>query len=541
MGSFAMRGSNGGRAHGPRRRASLLLASVSAVGLASAGLAHAADADAESSSDSDRAAQVQGLTVTGAPQVVATVLTPKQVFDTPQTIRITDAAQLQYLGPIVGGAQGFGLNPGAYVNGYGGTGATKYTIALDGIGQGWGGYNGYTGGASLMVTLDGVPIVDPATGLWSSAAFPALSMFQAQHVTYGPGAAADRWYDNIGGAIEFTPLQPTRTAGGIISATGGSYNERMVDFSFQSGEHNGWAGVLAGSYGAGDDFRVAPDGFASPSDDYVLYGKVVKTLSRGDISWGAYFARGEGFRPQVIPVNPNPQITLNGETAPGTPIAGTLYSQKTSGFYSTLPFVNYEKFDINQLAIAYNKINYDLGGDADIKNVAYYVLENRWHIRMNDVFPIGAANVEEFNNPYTYWFGDKVAFTKSWGFNTFAIGGWVHTEYNTHQAFFNPADGGSRFDPNAHYRSGYFNQIDTALYAQDAIRPIANVLIQPGIRVASFWTSYGDGAPFDFPAAFATFPGNDQGALGNALPPYAHRSYTAPEPSVEASYNRSTG
>ena len=58
---------------------------------------------------------------------------------------------------------------------------------LNGINQGWGGYGGYTGGASLGITFDGIPIVDPATGLWQSATVPQMQIIQDTVITYGPG------------------------------------------------------------------------------------------------------------------------------------------------------------------------------------------------------------------------------------------------------------------------------------------------------------------------------------------------------------------
>lgn len=492
--------------------------------------------------------EVQGLTITAQPQVVVTAPPPQAVFAAPTTVRVLDSSAMQMLGPVAGGAQSFGLNPGAYVNGYGATGATKYTIALDGIGQGWGGYGGYTGGASLMVTMDGVPIVDPTTGLWSSAAFPSLSMFQTQQVTYGPGDAADRWYDNIGGNVELTPLQPAKRAGGVVSTTFGSYGEAMVDFSLQSGEHDGWAAVLAGSVGKSGSFRQSPDGFDSPSDDYVLYGKVVKSFDRGDIAFGGYYARGEGYRPQVIPVNPNSAITMNGDTlnAAGqiTPVPGQLYSQKTSGFYSALPRADYGKYDINELGVGYSKLNYNMDDSSSLHNIAYYAYEGRYHIRYNDAFLPNApqynqysVNTAEYNWPHEWWFGDKVSLSKTWGINTIDVGAWAQDqEYNTRQSFFNSELGGSIEYPTGKYRYGYWNQIDTALFAQDALRPISTLLIQPGLRLANFWVNYSDGAPQDVPAAYAAFPGNDQGALGNNLPPYQHRSFSGLEPSIEISY-----
>ncbi len=96
----------------------------------------------------------------------------QQVFLSDQTVRVLDRKQMDVAGPVAGAAQIIALSPGANVSGYGNTGATKYTVTLNGINQGWGGYGGFTGGGSLGITLDGVPIVDPATSLWQSPTLP---------------------------------------------------------------------------------------------------------------------------------------------------------------------------------------------------------------------------------------------------------------------------------------------------------------------------------------------------------------------------------
>jgi iron complex outermembrane receptor protein len=512
----------------------IALLAGAAAALAAQGPAKAAAlADDATAADSGSSAASISAVVVTAPTVGTTTVTPEQVFQTPETLRVIDQSQLQTLIPVGGAAQAFSLTPGAYVNGYGTTGATKYTIALDGIGQGWGGYGGYTGGASLMITMDGVPIVDPITGLWASASLPSFAIFQSMQATYGPGAASDRWYDNIGGSVDFTPLQPTVKPGGSVDLTFGSYSEQQLDFSLQTGEHAGWATVLAGSFGRGDSYRVGPDGFANPSSDYALYFKTVKTFAKGDFSFGGYYASSEGYRPQVIPTQANANITVNGLTPSGAVIPGQLYSQPTSGFYSTVPYANYEKFDVNKLLMLDSKFNLALDDTTAVHNLAYYVLEFRSHDRHNDAFPSDAANLMEHNNPHTWWFGDKVNLTKTWGMNLFDVGASVQDSlYNTRNAFFNPADGGSASAPNAKYRSGYFSQINTAIYAQDDIHPISNLLIRPSVRMVNFMTNYSDGSQSDFPNA----TGHDQGSIGSGLPARASRSFTRPEFALELSY-----
>jgi iron complex outermembrane receptor protein len=154
----------------------------------------------------------QSVVVNGGTMLGATPQ-PSQsdVFLSDQTLRVIDRTQMDMLGPVAGAAQVIALAPGARVTGYGNTGATKYTISINGINQGWGGYGGYTGGAALGITFDGIPIVDPATGLWQSATIPQMQIIQDTVVSYGPGDPLNRWYTNVGGAVEFTPLQPRQS------------------------------------------------------------------------------------------------------------------------------------------------------------------------------------------------------------------------------------------------------------------------------------------------------------------------------------------
>ena len=63
----------------------------------------------------------------------------EDVMVTPETLRVLDRKQIEAAGPVAGGAQMVSFTPGANVVGYGETGATKYTILLNGIQQGWAG------------------------------------------------------------------------------------------------------------------------------------------------------------------------------------------------------------------------------------------------------------------------------------------------------------------------------------------------------------------------------------------------------------------
>lgn len=465
--------------------------------------------------------------------------TQQQVFQSNQTVRVLDRKQMDAAGPVAGAAQIISYTPGANVTGYGNTGATKYTVTLNGINQGWGGYGGFTGGGSLSVTFDGVPIVDPASELWQSPTIPQTNMIQNTTVTYGPGIPADRWYSNVGGGIEFTPVQPTAKLGGDVSLTYGSYNQKNIEFNLGTGLYHGWSAVIAGGYGSGDSFRQSPDGFANPSHDGAIFAKAVKTFQAGSFELGGYLSHSRGYRAQVIPGASNPLITLNGLPA------GEVYSQQSSGFYSTLPYDSYNKDDSNNMSLLYGRENIRLDNSTALHNTTWFMRITRLHNRLNDVYNLGPQQ-NEWNNPYTNTIGDRLWLSKSLAFNTFDVGAYyIHALYNSRNNFYNPADGGGTSIVNigGQIRSSYFAQDDYAVFAQDDIHPIPMLHITPGIRYVGFQAGYSNGALNDFtfapgvilnshcPSTLTSTPGNTnlQGASCDSF-----QARTGFEPSIDA-------
>src|ERR1700755_2320240 len=100
---------------------------------------------------------------------------------------------------------------------------------------------------------------------------------------------------------------------------------------------------------------------------------------------------------------------MSGDTPGQTAVVpGKTYSQQTSGFYSALPYNDYEKYDINSMGVGYAKLNYKVDDTTTLNNLAYYASEDRNHIRHNDVYAIGPSE-QEYNWPTQSWFGDKVS------------------------------------------------------------------------------------------------------------------------------------
>jgi iron complex outermembrane receptor protein len=489
----------------------------------------------------------QSVTVKGTINPEATpVPTRGQVMLMPGTVRVIDRKEIEASGPVAGGAQMVQSTPGANVMGYGETGSTKYTIVLNGIQQGWAGEaSSFTGPGSLGITFDGVPVADPATGLWQSATMPQNLVMQNLQVTYGPGQPMNRWYTDIGGRVDFVPVQPT--VGHHLSVEGTQGPEGQQNFAFvgNTGEFHGWSTVIGGGVGRGDSYLQGPDGFGNHSKNGSIFGKTLKTFSRGSLAFGAFYAKSGGYRPTVIPT------TDVGLLIPGT---NTGFSQATSGFYTVLPYKDYHKYDTNEMAMVYAREHVEISPTMSFQNLTWYNHIRRFHNRTADALDNG-SKVDEWNNPHSDIFGEKINVSKVLPYNTINFGGYLlHEIYNTRNIFYNPADGGSGEKQivgiGSKFRSGYFGQNNVTFYAQDDFHPIPQIHVIPGVRVDGFYTNYSDQAARDFSLAPGVTPSTHCSLYPTGSDPYknilgtpnatdqgsicgAHESRSAIEPSID--------
>ncbi len=460
-------------------------------------------------------------------------ISKRHVFKSGQSVTVLRKAELKSVGPFAGAAQALQLAPGVSVSGYGVTGSTKNSISINGIKQGWGGFSGsQIDNGSLSVTFDGVPMANPSSGLWQTDLVPQLSMIQGIGITYGPGDPEDRWFNNIGGQIGFVPVQPSNKFGGSVGFSVGSDSSRNYTFQLNTGTHDGWSTVLAGGTGSADSYRQAPDGFDSRSKNYAVFLKTRKTFDNGDFSVGIYQAKSQGYRPLVVPTTPVAGVTVYG--TPNTP----LYSQQTTGFYSTLPGDIWRKDDTNKTRIIYAKLNAAVNQGLTLHNLLWYQMEKRLHQHYANYGLTSPGNLYEYNNPSTSIYGDKFWGDLSLPYNLISTGvSLIKSTYNSRNSFYNPADlvgtsttvYGSISTPNGHYRSNYFDQTDLAVFAQDKISPTANLDITPGIRFINYWTVYSPAGASDFATSYALAPGNDQGTS-----PGSTASHHKWEPSISA-------
>lgn len=428
--------------------------------------------------------------------------TREDVMLAPETLRVLDRRQLDAAGPLAGGAQMIQSTPGANVMGYGETGGTKYSIMLNGIPQGWAGEaTSFTEPGSLGITFDGIPVVDPATGLWQSATLPQNLVMQNLSVAYGPGQPMNRWFTNVGGSVEFTPIQPTVDRHLSVALTDGPYGQQNFAFVGNTGTFKGWGTVLGGGLGRGDDYLQGPDGFGNHSQNGSVLGKTIKNFAAGSIALGIFYARAGGYRPTTIPT------TDIGLVEPGTSLH---FSQATSGFYNVLPYADYNKYDTNEMFLAYARENLFLGRNSSLQNSTFYSHIRRFHRRNGDSLNLG-TQVDEWNNPHSNIFGDQADMSVVFPFNTVNFGGYVmHEVYNTRNLFYDPTNGSSGakeiVGPGSKFRSGYFQQDNVTFFAQDDIHPIARIHIIPGVRVDGFGTSYSNQAYRDFTVPAGIIP-----------------------------------
>lgn len=466
--------------------------------------------------------------------------TKKQVFHSGQTTRVLGRAILDAAGPVGGAGQVLSYAPGVNVNGYGVSGATKETVTVNGVNQGWTGLNGYNQNGGVSVSLDGVPISDQVTGLWQSPSLPQMKMIQNANVTYGPGNPLDREANTVAGGIEFTPIQPTAKPGGDLNLTYGSFDQKNLEFDLRTGLYDGWSSVLAVGLGSGNSYRTGPDGSDSPNRDEAVYFKTIKHFTSGSFEFGTYYAQSRGFRPPYVPKSANPYITVNGQNAAGAVVPGELYSQATSGYYSTPPFANYNKNDGNTMFLVYGRENIDLDPTTSLHNLTWYQHISRLHSRLADVFALGSQEME-YNDPYTNTFGDKLYLTKKLPFNDISIGGYyIHSLYNSRNNFYNTADGGDQnlVNVGGKIRSGYFQLDNFAAFLQDDIHPIPALHITPGIRLVDYQMNFYSSVLQDFNFAPGTILPPAAGSnvsVQDALPS-DHQNRTGIEPSFDINY-----
>ena len=233
-----------------------------------------ATADASMSVGQDPTAMLSTVLVSAtALDTLDSLPTKKQIFNSTQSIKVIGRKQIQTGGPAAGATQVLAVAPGVNTSTDSPSGATRGSISINGMKTGWSGAAGNGNDGTVMVTFDGVPMVDPAYAVWGTDEIPNMSMIKGISVTYGPGYPVNRWFENIGGSVNFVPLQPTRKAGATVGGYYGSFNSKGVNFSIRTGDVHGWSAIIAGGSSSSGNY-LGGYGFDNPSSSYAYYFKV---------------------------------------------------------------------------------------------------------------------------------------------------------------------------------------------------------------------------------------------------------------------------
>lgn len=451
-------------------------------------------------------------------------------------------------GPFGSAAQALTAAPGVFVYGYGGVAATaRSEVVLRGVKGGWSSVNGDVLRNGISFLFDGIPMNNMIAnnGQWQTTQIPITNMISNIKVDYGPGAPSDRWYDSLGGTVDYIPYQPKTTPGAAFTfgTDYGSYNTSITHFIANTGLYHGWSGLLAFGYAMNDTFRVGTIGnptFTAPSSGYAVHAKLLKEFSNGSVSIGYYHGRNTEFRPNFIPLVPitpasnhnyGDAVTTNGlygpDSQPGTtvPANAQYFSQATSGFYSSLAKNVWHKQIKTQSDILYGKLALAISPSLALESESWYRHGYRLHNRVVNYYGPNNGYRHEWYDPTSNTIGNSSSLAITLPGNTVTIGGyWMHADYHNPVALFNSSMGTSRTVPQFFNADRLYTDYGT-LYLQDRIGLFHNrVVITPGGEEQYFHTDYYNTGISDFPQGN---PAND-----SELAPSTHKNFLQFAPSV---------
>ncbi len=455
-------------------------------------------------------------------------------------------------GPFGSAAQALTAAPGVFVYGYGGVAATaRSEVVLRGVKGGWSSVNGDVLRNGIAFLFDGIPMNNMISnnGQWQTTQIPITDMISNINVDYGPGAPSNRWFDSLGGTVNYIPIQPKTTpgAGFEVGTDYGSYNTSISHLIVNTGMRKGWSGLLAFGYAANDTFRVGTTGipgFSAPSSGYAVHTKVLRQFSNGSVSIAYYHSRNTEYRPNFLPLVPitpasngdyGDAVTTTGlygtDAQPSTAIPANVqyYSQATSGFYSSLAENVWNKQIRTQSDILYGKLSLSLSPRVVFSSQSWYRHGYRLHNRVVNFYGPNYPVGHEWYDPTSNTIGNSSSVAMAAPHNAVTIGGyWIHGGYQNPVALFNPALGTSKTAP-AFFNADHLYNDYGFLYVQDRFDLFhRRLLITPGGAEQLFRTSYFNTGLVDFPGGN---PAND-----NQQAPDTHKNFLKFAPSVGAQY-----
>ena len=466
-------------------------------------------------------------------------LTKKQIFKSGQTEQKVTKQQMNMLGGAAGAAQALSIAPGVLARGYGGSaGTARYEIALRGAKVGWSSVNGDAERNGITVLFDGIPMnnLTSHNGQWDSNEIPIMQLISGINIIDGPGNPASRWFDSIGGTVNFVPVQPTPKQSYEIGGLYGSQATEGAHFIANSGIHQGWSLVAAGGYLGNNSFRNGPTdgGFQAPAKSDAFFAKLTKVFNDGSVSFGGYDDNNQEQRPSPLFI---PATPIAGITTAGLNANAPLYSQQTSGYYDLLsPSVWFKHIQVRDYLL-YSKLALDVAPGLTFHNSLWFRHGARVHYRVNNYIPGNSPNSEYYyTEDDTY--GDRGFMDWSLPYNDVKFGGdFIYQRYQPIYLGYNtPEVGSSQSNPLQISNFVIYNTFLT-VFAQDTITPFPGLSITPGITGVEYQTNFYNnelGNP-----ANVSVTGNAQKTFTQAEPSVNIRYQPVPWGSIYASYAES--
>ena len=444
------------------------------------------------------------------------VYTRRQLQKSTQPVKTVTKQEQDLLGPDASGMQALSILPNVKISSYNASSASsRSTLSMRGMKVGNNSIPGDLATNAISMELDGVPLnsLIQSTG-WHSPEVPIGALLQGINVIQGPGNPRERWYDSLGGTVNFIPMQPTQHPGTKVNLSLGSFGTNVVSVVHNTGSHDGWSTVLGVARAGSQSIRSTGD--SMPSKTLQAYVKTRKTLENGSLSFGAYAEQNDEQRPNMIPVSAADaqanQIDVNGLGA-----GGPLYSEQTSGYYSTLPRSVWQKDIQLQTYMGWGRLHLQLSPDLSLSNMFWIRNGNVQHYRQNYYLPGSPGGEYYIEHSNTY--GDKLNFDQRInGWNKLSYGGYLINSRSTNDYIGYTPNASIGLQGNgitAASITGLGANTTTntfwALYAQDKIKPIPSLVIVPGIRMVGFQTDFSNTTVAQ---ANSFFPG--QGTTVNA-------------------------
>jgi iron complex outermembrane receptor protein len=470
--------------------------------------------------------------------------TKKHIFKSSQAEHVVSKKQIKAIASLGGGiANALVMSPGVNVNavsGAAGGSMGRDAVVINGVKAAypWRGGQDLANNA-ISFLFDGVPMMYLGASYdshFDTMELPFANFFQGINVINGPGNPNSRWFDSLGGTVNFVPVQPTTNMYDKVNMSYGSYDTYTLDDEISTGMHDGWDAVMAAGYTHTDTFLNTD--YNAPDHAYAFYGKVVKLFNHNSFSLGAYAVRYKDYAfSEGTPVNPVPGVNTVGYGIPNAP----LYSQQTSGFYSQLSQYNWEKYVTNQVLLTYSKLDLNLTKRLQLHSMIWYMHADRYHYMLDhygdtaEGLASGFGMAEEYYNVPTNIIGEKLSFDYHILKNNIKLGEYYI--WSTMADLYDGSEGQTvaPFYPNNTLDYGAFNANlrYSSIYLQDAIKSIKNLTITPAIDYVGFQNQYINDAAYIYYPYYINGPEHYD---DSAFTPAEAKNYYELEPSIGLNY-----